>query len=493
MFKRKKQSSLSKIKKKILIWSSIAISTIFVIVLITTMITNLVVSAATAILAYNGNTTVIYCDGDYTQTTLNLHIWSSKDRLIESNNDGTQIANRAEALAWPLGTSSSKYDYPGGSATNAYKSALKKELNRTSEIDRTDCGYFVSTVVRSAGVDLNYKALDQNGNGYSFHSSIFKNVRSQVTNGSNNIDANKLVPGDIIQYHKDGGDQHTLIFLGNSIYAEAGRGIRYPIIRKFSHGSEKFNSSNVQKATQQVLRVKSGSSSTDSIDSEIAIDFKVSGSKAKISNRYELIKEDIQVGDTFGCLSASLTLDEKNGKFSFQGLLCGVEITLSGTASNGKINGEGIYGSLISSGGLVDIELTGAEARATTPIQKKIAEIACSYSPPPYETKDYCGWCELWVHDVYKRCGITYTMHCCANRSKLTYAKTTGTIPVGAAIYSGGSYKSSYHCDSCGLNCGHVAIYVGNGKVAGSQSIYIQSLESWTKFFGYGGWYLPSF
>ena len=72
------------------------------------------------------------------------------------------------------------------------------------------------------------------------------------------------------------------------------------------------------------------------------------------------------------------------------------------------------------------------------------------------------------------------------NRDDL--AKEDGDIPVGAMIYSGPDYSSGTICEICGKDPGHVAIYMGDGKVEGSQSQYIMTFDEFRVIFGYGGW-----
>lgn len=100
----------------------------------------------------------------------------------------------------------------------------------------------------------------------------------------------------------------------------------------------------------------------------------------------------------------------------------------------------------------------------------------------------YQGLCETWVCDVYASAGIPVSGSCCASESRDKYAVWSEEIPVGAMIYSGPEYLSGYLCEDCGKDPGHVAIYIGDGKVAGSQSQYIMTLEEFKEYFGYGGW-----
>lgn len=132
-----------------------------------------------------------------------------------------------------------------------------------------------------------------------------------------------------------------------------------------------------------------------------------------------------------------------------------------------------------------NIEFVGAESNANA-TQKKIATVASTYGDPYHN-----GWgklCEAWVADVYRRAGLNYTGSCCASMARARFARGGGEVPVGAVIYSGDSYSSSVTCSVCGRNAGHVAIYIGNGKVAGSQVPYIMSINQWISVFGYGGY-----
>lgn len=142
----------------------------------------------------------------------------------------------------------------------------------------------------------------------------------------------------------------------------------------------------------------------------------------------------------------------------------------------------------ITTSGLDDIfniEFVGAESNANS-TQKRIAQVAASYGDPYHN-----GWgklCEAWVADAYRKAGLKYTGSCCAAKARQQFATGTGKVPVGAVIYSGDSYKSSVTCSVCGRNAGHVAIYIGNGQVAGSQVPYIMSINQWVSTFGYGGY-----
>ena len=108
-------------------------------------------------------------------------------------------------------------------------------------------------------------------------------------------------------------------------------------------------------------------------------------------------------------------------------------------------------------------------------------------SKPPYEN-GYEGLCETWVCEVYQAAGIPVTGSCCAARSRDAFATWSEDIPAGAMIYSGYDYFSGFICEECWMDPGHVAIYIGNGLVAGSQPTYILTLDEFKEYFGYGGW-----
>ena len=148
----------------------------------------------------------------------------------------SKIVSKAKALCWAYGTSKSKWDYSTGDATSAYK-AVTKGVKR---ITRSDCGYFVKICLKNAiGVafnPLNDKTVP----------SAFKVVHSGKA-----IPSGLLQAGDIIAYKKTEG-QHTLIYMGDGLIAEAGRKVRFPVIRK----STKYNGSDVKKNTIKVYRAK---------------------------------------------------------------------------------------------------------------------------------------------------------------------------------------------------------------------------------------------
>lgn len=184
-------------------------------------------------------------------------------------------------------------------------------------------------------------------------------------------------------------------------------------------------------------------------------------------------------------VALNISFSIKGSHVTFVGKLDGTSIAGYYDINNGNISGSGEYGEGATSGekGGFAGTLSGANIK-----QKKVVLAALSYHDPYHE--GFPHMCELWVYTVFKKAGLNYNGSCCASHSRDKNATTKGKIPIGAAIYSGGSYHSSVHC-GCGRNAGHVAIYVGNNMVAGSQSPFKMTLSQWKSIFGYGGWYFP--
>ena len=184
------------------------------------------------------------------QKYLNEHdkaVYPTQKPTVKSNAD--KIADEAVALAWAEGTPSRKWLYPTGDARSVYKTALKKFLGHTTRVARSDCGYFVSTCVRASGVAKDFIALKGNKDAFP---SVPKNMeivhRGRVADGY-------LKRGDIVRYKKKSGSQHTYTVLGSNLIAEAGRKVRFPVIRK-TKANSKCNASGVKHSTIQVIRAK---------------------------------------------------------------------------------------------------------------------------------------------------------------------------------------------------------------------------------------------
>ena len=159
-----------------------------------------------------------------------------------------KIISKINEYAYPYGTSKKKYSYKNGSPRSAYKSALKKYMNKTARISQSDCGYFVSTVIRSAGISKSFLALRGRKESFPKVPSTMK-----VVHKGKKIPSGLLKAGDVIRYKKSGGGQHTLMYYGNGKIAEAGRKHYFPAIKK---DTKKYNKKNVKKSTIQVLRAK---------------------------------------------------------------------------------------------------------------------------------------------------------------------------------------------------------------------------------------------
>ena len=156
-----------------------------------------------------------------------------------------RIVANAAAYCWPYGTAKKKYAYSGGSAKSAYKKALKKHMGKEAKISRSDCGYFVNTCVRAAGLGK-FKALPGKASQkYPKPTNAMKIVHK------GKIPSGLLQPGDIIRYRKNGNKQHTMIYFGDGKIAEANRKNCFPHISK---DTKKYNADKVKKSTIQVIR-----------------------------------------------------------------------------------------------------------------------------------------------------------------------------------------------------------------------------------------------
>ena len=140
-----------------------------------------------------------------------------------------KICDKAKALAWGEGIPKSKYTYPTGSATAAFKDAIAKAYPDRSKWGRqtrmgASCDVFVGTVVRASGYDTSFpRGLDE----------VEKHCKGNSKWQALSIkDTSKLQPGDVVYYLYKGGG-HIYIYVGNGYIANAHyRGKTYGIIQK---------------------------------------------------------------------------------------------------------------------------------------------------------------------------------------------------------------------------------------------------------------------
>lgn len=159
-----------------------------------------------------------------------------------------KIVANAVSYCWPYGTAKKKYAYSTGSAKSAYKKALKKHMGKEAKISRSDCGYFVSTCVRAAGLGK-FKALP--GKATQSYPKLPSTLK--IVHKGKVIPSGLLQPGDIIRYRKNGNKQHTMMYFGDGKIAEANRKNCFPHISK---DTKKYNASKVKKSSIQVIRAK---------------------------------------------------------------------------------------------------------------------------------------------------------------------------------------------------------------------------------------------
>lgn len=175
------------------------------------------------------------------QSIVNAH----KPKPVPTPSTNAQkIVAKAKEFAWPYGTASKTSAYKTGSAKSAYKTALKKHMGKSAKISQSDCGYFVSTCVRAAGLG-NFLALP--GKATQAYPAL-PNTLKIVSKGG----VGTLQDGDIIRYRKTNNHQHAVLYIGDGKIAHAGRGNWFPKVAS----NKPWTNSNVKKSTIQVIRAK---------------------------------------------------------------------------------------------------------------------------------------------------------------------------------------------------------------------------------------------
>ena len=160
-----------------------------------------------------------------------------------------RLLAKMKELAWAYGTKKSKYAYKTGAPKAVCKKAMKKYGWADNKAEMSDCGNFVSTVVRESGVSKSFKALHGTKTPFPKSEKGF----TIVLNGKK-IPNGFLKPGDIIRYKKKNGNQHVLFYVSNGKICEASHHNRFGA---FVKDEKKYNNSSIAKiSTVQVLRAK---------------------------------------------------------------------------------------------------------------------------------------------------------------------------------------------------------------------------------------------
>ena len=119
------------------------------------------------------------------------------------------ISQQAIKLAWPYGTSSSKYTYPKVAAKKEYQEALQNAYGDRSGWGKqtkagASCDVFVGTVVRSCGYDRKFqRGLEED----------LKYLPGPKFNRINISKKNQFQPGDIIMYVNKSHGGHICVYV----------------------------------------------------------------------------------------------------------------------------------------------------------------------------------------------------------------------------------------------------------------------------------------
>lgn len=167
-------------------------------------------------------------------------------KVVKQTSQQKLIAKMKE-LAWAYGTPEKKYKYKTGAPKAVCKTAMKKYGWADNKAEMSDCGNFVSTVVRESGVSKTFKALHgvktpfpKSEKGFTI---VFKGKK---------IPSGVLKAGDIIRYKKTNGKQHAMFYFGDGKVCEASHHNLFGVIRK---DTKRYNTQS-KASTIQVLRAK---------------------------------------------------------------------------------------------------------------------------------------------------------------------------------------------------------------------------------------------
>ena len=158
-----------------------------------------------------------------------------------------KLINKMTELAWAYGTPKKKYAYKTGAPKAVCKKAMKKYGWADNKAEMSDCGNFLSTVVRESGVSKTFKALHGVKTPFPTSEKGFNIVLKGKA-----IPKGFLKPGDVIRYKKINGKQHAMFYFGDGKVCEASHYSVFGVIRK---DTKRYNTQS-KKKTIQVLRVK---------------------------------------------------------------------------------------------------------------------------------------------------------------------------------------------------------------------------------------------
>lgn len=183
------------------------------------------------------------CDGIYGE-------WSKAraESYKPKQTNAQKLIAKMNELAWAYGTPEKKYKYKTGHPKDVCKKAMGKYGWADKKAELSDCGNFVSTVVRESGVSSTFKALHGTKTPFPKSEKGFNIVHTGA------IPSGLLKAGDIIRYKKKNGNQHAMFYYGNGKVCEASHYNLFGVIRK--DGKRYADSSKVKKNTIQVLRAK---------------------------------------------------------------------------------------------------------------------------------------------------------------------------------------------------------------------------------------------
>ena len=181
------------------------------------------------------------------QKTSTVKKATQKTSTVKKTTGADKLLVKMKELAWPYGTSKNKYSYKKGAPRDVCKKAMKKYGWADNRAEMSDCGNFVSTVVRESGVSKTFKALHGVKTAFPKSEKGFTLVLSgkKIPNGF-------LKPGDIIRYKKLNGKQHAMFYFGNGLVCEASHHSVFGVIRK---DTKRYNTQS-KKKTIQVFRAK---------------------------------------------------------------------------------------------------------------------------------------------------------------------------------------------------------------------------------------------